>query len=426
MLELIHASHIGVGGMKSVARSFVYWPGLDRDIEQVAQMCPACNKYGKSLPSNPDHPWIRSTRPFQRVHVDFADFGGRKWFLLYDSYSKWPEITGMDRTKTEDTIKVLRDIFCRFGIPFTLVSDGGPQFISEEFERFMRVNQIRHIKSPTYSPRSNGFCEVLVRIWKASMKKSLETSPDLDLNSARFLLSYRNTPHSTTGVAPAVRMFNRTLRSRLHQLRPSDRQIMEDLQPEREEKLMDNKLKERNFFESEPVWAQINDNKIWYPAQIVKTYPGSPVYDIAYNGRVIKKHVERIKRRLTPVIDLQKQSLNEAERQKLAAAKFASEERAKEEKLRAYLERKQLKYPGANDNTDMLTSKTSHSSTEQATVSSQNVPTVNSQKVPSTADTAVSCQNLPTASAAGTSGSTEPIRRSRRLMGKVTDFKKFF
>ena len=426
VLELIHASHIGVGGMKSVARSFVYWPGLDRDIEQVAQMCPACNKYGKSLPSNPDHPWIRSTRPFQRVHVDFADFGGRKWFLLYDSYSKWPEITGMDRTKTEDTIKVLRDIFCRFGIPFTLVSDGGPQFISEEFERFMRVNQIRHIKSPTYSPRSNGFCEVLVRIWKASMKKSLETSPDLDLNSARFLLSYRNTPHSTTGVAPAVRMFNRTLRSRLHQLRPSDRQIMEDLQPEREEKLMDNKLKERNFFESEPVWAQINDNKIWYPAQIVKTYPGSPVYDIAYNGRVIKKHVERIKRRLTPVIDLQKQSLNEAERQKLAAAKFASEERAKEEKLRAYLERKQLKYPGANDNTDMLTSKTSHSSTEQATVSSQNVPTVNSQKVPSTADTAVSCQNLPTASAAGTSGSTEPIRRSRRLMGKVTDFKKFF
>ena len=201
---------------------------------------------------------------------------------------------------------------------------------------------------------------------------------------------------------------------------------MEDLQPEREEKLMDNKLKERNFFESEPVWAQINDNKIWYPAQIVKTYPGSPVYDIAYNGRVIKKHVERIKRRLTPVIDLQKQSLSEAERQKLAAAKFASEERAKEEKLRAYLERKQLNYPGANDNTDMLTSKTSHSSTEQATVSSQNVPTVSSQNVPSTADTAVSSQNVPTASAEGTSGSTEPIRRSRRLMGKVTDFKKFF
>lgn len=319
VLDLVHASHIGTAGMKAVARSFIYWPGLDQDINLIAKACSSCNKYGKSLPANPEHPWIRTTKPWQRIHVDFADFGGKKWFLLQDSFTKWPEIVRMDLTTTGDTIRVMRDIFSRFGIPFTVVSDGGPQFKSEEFRHFMRSNGIRHIRTPTYSPKCNGLVERLVGTFKSSMKKSLDTSSvkDLDLHLSRFLLCYRNTPHATTGIAPAVRLLSRLLRSKLHQLRPSDRQMMEDLQPDREEQILDNEKKERTFEESEPVWTQVNNDKIWYPAQISRTYPGSPVYDISYKGRVIKKHVEHIKPRLIPKISLEKQSLNEEEKQLL-------------------------------------------------------------------------------------------------------------
>ena len=53
-------------------------------------------------------------------------------------------------TKASDTIKVLRSVFCRYGIPVTCVTDGGPQFIADEMEAFMKSNGINHVKSPPY------------------------------------------------------------------------------------------------------------------------------------------------------------------------------------------------------------------------------------------------------------------------------------
>lgn len=58
VLKMLHSSHIGVAGMKNVARSFIYWPGIDRDIEQLAKTCLACNKFAMSQPKTKDHPWI--------------------------------------------------------------------------------------------------------------------------------------------------------------------------------------------------------------------------------------------------------------------------------------------------------------------------------------------------------------------------------
>ena len=164
------------------------------------------------------------------------------------------------------------------------MSDNGPQFISDEFKLFVQNNGIKHISSPTYSPKSNGSCERLVDSWKRSMKKSYETCKDLDLNNAKFLINYRNTPNSVTGIAPSVRLFNRTLRCRLHQLRPSDRQAMEDMHPERDEKILRSSPSERKFKTSEPVWVQISDDKIWHPATICKEYANSPLYDVSVKG----------------------------------------------------------------------------------------------------------------------------------------------
>ena len=403
VLQLLHSSHIGVAGMKNVARSFVFWPGIDRDIDLLAKTCEACNKFGKSLPKTPDHPWIRPTKPWMRVHVDFAQFMDKQWLLLLDTYSKWPEVIKMDRTKSSDTIRVLRDIFCRFGLPFTLVSDNGPQFISDEFKLFVQNNGIKHIHSPTYSPKSNGCCERLVGSWKQSMKKSYETCKDLDLNNAKFLINYRNTPNSVTGIAPAVRLFNRTLRCRLHQLRPSDRQTMEDMHPERDEKIMKSLPSERKFKTSEPVWVQINDDKIWHPATICKEYSNSPLYDVSFKGRVIKKHADRLKHRTVPVINMEKQAVSDELKQSLRE-RYDD----KEQKLDHYLQRKGLtaveKSSGTTPEPAQPDSISAHSSLEN-TASEQ----------PSSSTTSDSCSvpvNVP--------------RRSARLHGKECDFSKFY
>ena len=58
--------------MKSLARCHMWWPGLDKVIENVATSCTSCQSVKQSPPVAPLHPWIWPTKPWQRVHVDFA------------------------------------------------------------------------------------------------------------------------------------------------------------------------------------------------------------------------------------------------------------------------------------------------------------------------------------------------------------------
>jgi len=83
----------------------------------------------------------------------------------------------------------------------------------------MTRNGIHHIRSSSYHLASNGLAERAVRVFKEGFKKMKEGT--ISDKIARFLFSYRNLPHSTTGVSPAELMFGQQLRSRLDLLKPS-------------------------------------------------------------------------------------------------------------------------------------------------------------------------------------------------------------
>ena len=92
--------------------------------------------------------------------MDFAGpFMGGSYLILEDAHSKWPEIHHMSTTTMTKTIQVLRSLFARYGIPEQLVSDNGPQFVSEEFGIFMKQNGVKDIKCSPYHPSSNSQAE---------------------------------------------------------------------------------------------------------------------------------------------------------------------------------------------------------------------------------------------------------------------------
>ena len=77
-----HDSEGDITRMKSIARSYLWWPGLDGDLEKQARSCLPCQAVKQPPPPAPLHPWIWPDRPWQRIHIDFAGpFLGRMFCL---------------------------------------------------------------------------------------------------------------------------------------------------------------------------------------------------------------------------------------------------------------------------------------------------------------------------------------------------------
>ena len=146
-------------------------------------------------------PWRWPTRPWTRLHVDYAGPLLGQMFLVIDAHSKWIEVFSTTSATSSATITMLQSTFTHFGLPETIISDNESCFISEQFKLFLSHNGIKHVTSAPYHPSSSGLAERAVQILKTGLKKN--TTGSLHTRIARILLVYRSTPHSTTGVAPS-------------------------------------------------------------------------------------------------------------------------------------------------------------------------------------------------------------------------------
>ena len=172
MLSELHVGHQGMSRMKSLGRMFVWWPGLNANIEELVKKCGSCQSV-QSVPAlAPLQPWKWPTRPWSRIHVDFAGpVEGEMILVLIDAHSKWIEAFVTTSATSAAVIEELRSTFARFGIPELIVSDNGTCFTSEEFKTFLQQNGIKQVTSAPYHPASNGLAERAVQIVKWGLKK---------------------------------------------------------------------------------------------------------------------------------------------------------------------------------------------------------------------------------------------------------------
>ena len=118
VLEEIHVGHIGIVKMKALSRSFLWWPGLDNEIEQLAKPC-AGYQINQKLPTKSSLcPWEWPSAPWECIHIDFArPFLGHMFLIAVDTHSNWPEVQIMETTTASKTVDVLWQTFGRFGAP---------------------------------------------------------------------------------------------------------------------------------------------------------------------------------------------------------------------------------------------------------------------------------------------------------------------
>ena len=297
VLDQLHDTHPGICRMKGIARTHVWWPNIDRDIEKVVRSCENCQMQQATPPAASVHPLVWPNIPWYRLHIDFAGpFYGYYWLIVVDATSKWPEIIPMKEATSSSTIRALESVFARFGLPVQLFSDNGTTFTSNEFSEFTRRLGIKHIFSSPFHPRSNGEAERMVRTFKCMVKKEDPDSREIFSAVSKMLLAYRTTPHNTTGASPFEILFKGCPRTLMHLLHPSsDSRVLANQFSQRDRTIK--KKENRSFLIGEKVYVKDfrkNNPNNWASGTIL-ALRGPLSYLVQVESNVWRRHVDQIR-----------------------------------------------------------------------------------------------------------------------------------
>ena len=219
IIDIAHEAHLGIVKTKNLMRLKVWFPNLDRMVEDKIKKCIPCQACTPSNSSNmvPMSSPPVPTRVWHSVGIDF--FGplpsGHYLFSMVCKTSGFPVVEVLNKTTAKDVISVCDRIFSEYGIPHVLCSDNGPPFQSREFRQFCNIMGVHHERSTPYWPRGNSQCERFMKSLSKMVKiAQLEQKPWIQFMQT-FLRAYRAAPHSSTGFAPNILMFGRNCTSRL-------------------------------------------------------------------------------------------------------------------------------------------------------------------------------------------------------------------
>ena len=111
VLSELHAAHPGINRMKRLARSYVWWPGMDKDLEHLVHTCSTCQEHQNAPVSAPLQPWEYPGGPWKRILVDYAGpYKGEMLLVIVIAFSKSIEVAIMKQTTSTATIRKQRSV----------------------------------------------------------------------------------------------------------------------------------------------------------------------------------------------------------------------------------------------------------------------------------------------------------------------------
>ena len=111
----------------------------------------------------------------------------------------------LSRVTTPSVVRELKEIFARYGVPDTLVTNNGMQFSSAKFAVFTRPWDFDHVRSSPKYPQSNGKAENAVKTVKQLFTKCKQSGQ----SEFQALLDWRNTPTEGMKTSPTQRLMGR-------------------------------------------------------------------------------------------------------------------------------------------------------------------------------------------------------------------------
>ncbi|CAC5383109.1 unnamed protein product [Mytilus coruscus] len=160
VLQLAHEGHPGIV-MKTFLRSKVWWPGMDKSIEKFCRSCYGCQLV--SQPSKPE-PFKRTespSAPWQHLAADLLGPlpSNHYMFVLVDYYSRYFEVAATKNISSENITSLISKFCLTHGLPLSIHTDNGPQFVSQHFKNFMSEHGKVHHRTTPLWPQANGEVE---------------------------------------------------------------------------------------------------------------------------------------------------------------------------------------------------------------------------------------------------------------------------
>ena len=293
VLQELHNQHPGIVKMKMLSRMHVWFPGIDRRIEEMVKNCNECLKVAREPHKSITHPWSYPIKPMDRIHLDFCEYDGQVYLVLVDSFSKWMDVSLIMCVNTMNTIKILKHWFSIYGLPNQVVTDNGRQFTSNQFKSFMKQNGINHMCTPAYHQSTNGQVERYVQILKKGLKLNSKSAASSQEVVDEILMFHRSTPSRATGETPAKIFMGREIQTRIDVMKPQRVEIVKSTVPYK------NKYRQsviRNLGVGDIVQMRNYSSRNKWVRGCITRKVGNKMYEVRSGGKLYVRHIDQLLR----------------------------------------------------------------------------------------------------------------------------------
>ena len=171
ILNQLHEGHFRIDCTKLCVHDSVYWPQINKDIENLVKSCEQCQEASKRNCKDPQIPRELPVRLWNTLEADLFTFAGYSFLLVVDVMSRFPVLRILNSETTKLVLNALKGIHSDFGLPYKVISDNEPCFRLSEFKEFHGQLDILTETSSAYSI-SVGSVEHMVQTVKQIMTKN--------------------------------------------------------------------------------------------------------------------------------------------------------------------------------------------------------------------------------------------------------------
>ncbi|XP_024039207.1 uncharacterized protein LOC112097847 [Citrus clementina] len=216
--------HEGICGNHSGARTLAFkalrqgyfWPTMHQDAKKMAKNCKTCQSFSE-VPAQPPEKLTTMTSPWP-----FAQWGidligplpkGRgaatHAIVAIDYFTKWIEVGVLSQiTERRTTDFIWKNIICRYGISYTIITDNRRQFDNNNFREFCRNLGVDLKFCTPAHPQANGQVEAANKVVKKLLKTRLGEKKGAWVDELPGVLwAYRTTHKTATGETPFALAF---------------------------------------------------------------------------------------------------------------------------------------------------------------------------------------------------------------------------